>query len=100
MDRMQASEQKKTSQGKLIGNIAILAAMTITLVAPAKAQTWQKSAPIPVVVENTACNASTDTVGITADFLVSPGYGKNNHQVTSRVAKLLSVSDYLNGLTT
>jgi len=66
---MKVSE-KKMSQGKLVGNIAILVAMTIALIAPAGAQTWQslgKSAVIPVVVENTVCNSSTDTVGITAD---------------------------------
>jgi|GEM_PF-4081801 len=67
---MQLSEKKKMSQGKLVGNIAILTAMTIALAAPAGAQTWQslgKSATIPVVVENTACNSSVDTVGINAD---------------------------------
>jgi len=66
---MKASE-KNMGNGKLAGKIAILVAMTIVLVAPAGAQTWQslgKSAVIPVVVENTACNPSTDTVGITAD---------------------------------
>jgi len=67
---MQAGEKKKMSQGKLVRNIAILVAMTIALVAPAGAQTWQslgKTATIPVVVENTAFHSSTDTVGITAD---------------------------------
>jgi len=67
---MQASEKKQMSRGNLAGNIAILVAMTIALIAPAGAQTWQslgKSATIPVVVENTACNSSSDSVGITAD---------------------------------
>jgi len=66
---MQASE-KKMPQAKVVANIAILAAMLLALVAPAGAQTWQplgKSATIPVVVENTACNSSTDTVGINAE---------------------------------
>ena len=60
----------KISHGKLVGNIAALVAMIVMLVAPAGAQTWQllgKSATIPVVVENTACNSSTDTVGINAE---------------------------------
>jgi|GEM_PF-2348497 len=51
-ESMQASEKKKMLQGKLVGNIAILAAMTIALVAPAGAQTWKpqgKSAAITLL---------------------------------------------------
>jgi len=97
---MQAGEKKKMLQGNLVGNIAILVAMTIALIAPADAQTWQslgKSATIPVVVENTACNPSTDTVGITADHTTlltcqsgqwkSSGTGMTYNQIKALRAK-------------
>jgi len=96
---MQASEKKKMLQGNLAGNIAILVAMTIALIAPADAQTWQPT--IPVAVENTACNASTNKVGITADrtLLLSCQSGvwkklSSNNQSGGQIAKRFGLADW------
>lgn len=53
----------------IVAKIAMCWAMIFALASPAAAQTWQPlgKGAMPVVVANTACNNSTDTVGLTAN---------------------------------